>query len=67
MGRKITAIRVDLKPNSFSVRALSKSRRGSTFTLRGSAREHRPVERDAFGAALEAAIRSIIAGDPETT
>lgn len=35
MGQNITAIRIDRRPGTVSVRALSENRRGSKFTKRG--------------------------------
>ena len=61
MGRKVTALRFDFAGRDPSVRALSKSTGGTTFTLRsvplGKATLKGKHSKEAIGSAIEAVLR----------
>lgn len=56
MGQKITALHIDARGYIVKVRALSKSRRGSTFTLYQATAERQGAKKEDLEAAVAEAI-----------
>lgn len=66
MGRKVTAIRIDFNGREPSVRALSKSTGGTTFTLRSVPLDTGKVGEKIAPAVLNAAIAAALQEPGET-
>lgn len=60
MGRKITAVRIDHSGNRVSLRAMSKSLRGSSFALRGVKVKGQHVSKDELKAAITSGLIELL-------
>jgi hypothetical protein len=63
MGQKVTALHIDARGYVVKVRALSKSRRGSSFTLRAGTAERMGPGRTNLRAAVQVAIERALKAD----